>query len=180
MLIDIIFAVIVMIAAIKGIQRGFIVAIFSVVAIIIGLAAALKLSTVAAEYLEDSVSVSAKWLPVISFILVFVLFVVAVRLLANLIQKSFEIALLGWANRLAGAILYIFLYTVVFSIVLFFANQVKLIRAETITDSKVYAWVEPVGPSVINAIGRFAPFFRDMFEQLKTFFENMSRSVDAR
>ena len=78
MLIDIIFLVIIIIAAIRGIQRGFIVAIFSVIAIIIGLAAAMKLSTVAADYLDDSVSVSAKWLPVISFIVVFLLFTLVV------------------------------------------------------------------------------------------------------
>jgi membrane protein required for colicin V production len=180
MLIDIVFLVIVVIAAIRGIQRGFIIAVFSVIAIIIGLAAAIKLSTVAADYLDDSVSVSAKWLPVISFIIVFLLFVLAVRLIANILQKTVEIAFLGWANRIAGAILYIFLYTIVFSIVLFFAGHLTLIKAETIADSKVYPWVEPIGPYIINGIGKVAPFFRDMFEQLKAFFESMSRQVEAR
>ena len=68
MLIDFIFAALMVIACIKGYQRGLILAVFSIVAFIIGLAAALKLSTVVADWMKDSISVSAKWLPFISFV----------------------------------------------------------------------------------------------------------------
>lgn len=179
MLIDIIFLVFIIIGVIKGIQRGFIVAIFSIIAIIIGLAAAMKLSTVAADYLKDSVNISARWLPVISFILVFLLVVILVRLGSNLLQKTVEIAFLGWVNRLAGAILYVLLYTIVFSVLLFFVEQLEIVKTDTIADSKVYPWVEPLGPYIINGIGKIVPFFQDMFGELKAFFEEMSKQVDT-
>lgn len=179
MLIDIFFFIIVAIGAIKGIQRGFIVAVFSIIAIIIGLAAAMKLSMVAADYLGDSVSVSAKWLPFVSFILVFLLVVLLVRLGANLLHKSVEISFLGWANRLAGAILYVLLYIIVFSVLLFFLQQLQFIKQETIADSKVYPWVEPLGPYIINGIGRVLPIFCDMFESLKAFFADVSKQAAA-
>ncbi len=179
MLLDIIFLIFIIIGIVKGIQRGFIIAIFSIIAIIIGLAAAMKLSTVAADYLKDSVNISARWLPVISFILVFLLVVVLVRLGANLLQKTVEIAFLGWVNRLAGAILYILLYTTVFSVLLFFAEQLGMLKPETIADSKAYPWVEPLGPYIINGIGKIFPFFQDMFSELKAFFEEMSKQVDT-
>lgn len=165
------------IGAIKGIQRGFIVAIFSIVAIVVGIAAAMKLSTVAADYIDDSVNVSAKWLPIVSFLLVFIVVVIVVRLLANVIQKTIEIAFLGWVNRIAGAVLYILLYTIVFSVLLFFAEQIQLVKKETIADSVVYPWVEPVGPYVINGFGQIVPWFKDMFEDLKRFFGDMSRQA---
>ncbi len=179
MLLDIIFLVLIIIGIVKGIQRGFIVAIFSIIAIIIGLAAALKLSTVAADYLSDSVNISARWLPVISFILVFLLVVVLVRLGANLLQKTVEFAFLGWVNLLAGAVLYILLYTIVFSVLLFYAEQLSIVKPETIADSKVYSWVEPIGHYTINGIGKIFPFFQDMFGELKAFFEQMSKQVDT-
>ena len=177
-MIDIVFLVLVIIAIVKGIQRGFIVAIFSIVAIIIGLAAALKLSTVAAEYLKDSVNISARWLPIVSFILVFLVVVLLVRLGANLLQKTVEIAFLGWLNRLLGALLYVVLYTIVFSVVLFFAEQVHLINNETITNSRVYSWVKPIGPYVIDGIGRIVPFFQDMFSELKAFFAEQAKRAE--
>src|SRR5689334_13478331 len=60
MLIDLVFALIIVMAIIKGYQKGLIIAVFSMIAFIIGLAAALKLSTVVAAYLKDNTSVSAK------------------------------------------------------------------------------------------------------------------------
>lgn len=152
-------------------QRGFIVAIFSIVAIIVGLAAAIKLSAVAAEYLKDSINISAQWLPVISFLVVFIGVMLLVRLGANLLQKTVELAFLGWVNRVAGALLYVLLYTIVFSILLFYIVQLNIINKDTIAASKTYPYIEPVGPYVINLLGMIIPFFRDMFEQLKSFFE---------
>ncbi len=51
MFLDLVLVVILILAVIKGYQRGLIVGIFSFIAIIIGLAAAIKLSTVVADYI---------------------------------------------------------------------------------------------------------------------------------
>ena len=52
MIIDIAFAIVMILAIFKGFSKGFIVGIFSLLAFIIGLAAALKLSVVVANYLR--------------------------------------------------------------------------------------------------------------------------------
>jgi len=177
MLIDIVFLTAIAIGAIKGIQRGFVVAIFSIVAIIIGLAAAIKLSAAAAAYAENSVNISGKWLPVISFLIVFLAVVLLVRLGAKFIQKSIQIAFLGWLDRLAGAILYVLLYCIVLSVLMFFTEQLELIKNETIAESKGYPWIRPIGPYVINGIGVITPFFQDMFRELQDFFEKVSKQL---
>ena len=52
-MIDIIFAILIVIAIFKGYRKGFIIAIFSVLAFILGLAAALKLSaTIAGQFIK--------------------------------------------------------------------------------------------------------------------------------
>src|SRR5215213_10863551 len=98
MLIDIILAVLLVIAVIKGYRRGLIVGIFALVAIIVGLAAAIKLSALAAAYIGSAIRIADAWLPIVSFIVVFIIVVLLIRLGANLIQKSVEMAFLGWAN----------------------------------------------------------------------------------
>jgi membrane protein required for colicin V production len=160
-------------------QRGFIIAVFSIIAIIIGLAAAMKLSAVAAVYLQDSVNISSRWLPFISFIVVLLLVIILVRLAANFFQKIIEIAFLGWVNKLAGAMIYALLYTIVFSIILFFAEQLNIVKDDTIANSKVYPVIKPMGPYVINGIGSVIPFFQDMFHHLQEFFENMSNRLQT-
>jgi membrane protein required for colicin V production len=179
MLIDVIFAVLMVLAFIHGYRRGLIVAIFSFIAIIIGLAAALKLSTVVAKYIGESVKVSDRWLPVISFIVVFAIVVFLIRLGARVIQRLTETLMLGWANRLGGAILYILIYVTVFSIILFFAGQIKIIRPETVRASVTYPFVQPWGPRAINALATLIPFFKDMFKELERFFGDVSEKVSA-
>src|SRR5436190_11370237 len=100
MLIDLTFAILLILAIIKGYQKGLIIAVFSIIAFVIGLAAALKLSAVVAAYLKDSVSVSAKWLPFIAFAVIFFAVIILVRLGAKLVEKAFQVVMLGWLNRI--------------------------------------------------------------------------------
>ena len=80
MIIDIVFLILVILAVIKGFRRGLIVGLFSFIAIIVGLAAAIKLSIVVAGYIGSAVNVSDRWLPVISFLVVFIAVVLLIRL----------------------------------------------------------------------------------------------------
>ena len=157
-------------AVVKGCLNGFVVAIFSVIALLVGLAAAIKLSTIVAAYLDHSVNISGKWLTVISFVLVFIVIALLVRLGAVAIQKAMELVLLGWLNRLAGIILYIFMYTIIFSVVLFYCEKVHLLTPETINKSGTYNFIQPLGPKAIDAMGKVIPFFKDMFHELEAFF----------
>jgi membrane protein required for colicin V production len=177
MLIDLLFAVFMLIAVVKGFREGLIVGLFSVIAFIVGLAAAIKLSAVVAAYLKDSVNVSAKWLPFLSFALVFIAVVLIIRWTAGLLQAAVEISLLGWVNRLGGVLFYIILYTLGFSVVLFFAVQLKLFGQETIDRSVVYDYIQPWGPFVINKLGDIIPWFRDMFSELQDFFSGVSEKI---
>lgn len=171
MMIDIIVGILVISAIIKGLRRGLIVAIFSIIAFIVGIAAAMKLSVVVADYFKDSVNISAQWWPVISFLLVFLVVVILIRLLANLIEKAVEWTLLRWVNKLGGIILYVLMYIVSFSVLLFYAEQINLVSKDTLDASVTYAVVRPWGPWAIDAIGSLIPVFKDMFSELEQFFE---------
>jgi membrane protein required for colicin V production len=177
MIIDMLFAILSLLAIIKGYQRGLIVSIFSIIAFLIGLAAAIKLSAIVAGYIGLHVKVSDKWLPVISFILVFCAVVFLVRLGADFIEKMARITLLGWLNRLGGALFYVALYTFIFSIVLFYADQVQLLKPETKNSSVTYAYIQPLGPKVIDAFGTLIPVFKNMFAELKDFFDHLSHQI---
>ncbi len=180
MIIDLILGVIILIAIFKGYQRGLIIGLFSLVSVIIGLAAAMKLSTVVAGYIGEAVNVSDEWLPVISFAIVFIVVVLLIRLGANAIERTVEVVMLGWLNKLGGIIFYVAIYTVVFSVLLFYAEQVNLVRPETIEKSISYSYVQPWGPRVINSVGSIVPLFRDMFAELELFFENVSKEIPVR
>jgi membrane protein required for colicin V production len=175
MAIDIIFLILMLIAVVKGLQRGLIVAIFSVLACIIGLAAAIKLSAVVAVYLKSSTQWHSKWLPIIAFILVFLAVVLLVRWIANLIETAINFAFMEWLNKLGGAILYVALYTAVFSIILFYGSRSHIISTDAIASSRVYKLIEPLGPAVVNDVGKIIPVFRNMFTALEDFFAGLAQ-----
>jgi len=179
MIIDIIFVILIVLALIQGYRRGFIVAVFSLVSIIVGLAAAIKLSAVVASRLGHEVKVSDKWLPVISFAIVFIVAVLLIRLGARAIQKLTEAMMLGWANRLGGILLYAVIYVMIFSVLLFYANQVKIIKPDTIKASVTYSFIQPWGPTAINGFASAIPLFRDMFTQLEGFFSRIPEKISV-
>lgn len=177
MLLDLLFAVIIVLAILRGYQRGLVVGLFSLVAVIIGLAAAMKLSTVVAAYIGSAVKVSDQWLPIISFAVVFLIVILLIRLGARAIEKTVELAMLGWVNKIAGIILFAAIYIVVFSVLLFYAEQMKLLQPETINKSVTYSFVQPWGPKAINGFGSIIPLFNDMFGELQQFFDGVSKKI---
>ena len=177
MVIDIIFLILMVMAVIKGFSRGLIVAVFSLAAFIIGLAAALKLSAVMAVYLKTGLHVESKWLPILSFAIVFIGVVLLVRWGAALIKKTVSLVLLGWLDRLGGIVLYVLLYLMIYSVLLFYATQVHLVTPEAGAESSSYAFVKPWGPTVINGLGKIIPVFSNMFADLKDFFGGVSKHI---
>lgn len=177
MVIDILFGILLLLAIVKGWRRGLVIAVFSVIALVVGLAAAMKLSTVVAAWLKDSTSISVQWLPFLSFAIVLIGVILLIRWGANLIEASLEVTLMGWVNRLGGMVLYVLLYTLAFSVVLFYATQLKLLNEDTIVQSVTYSKIQPLGPMVIDTFGRLVPWFKDMFTELESFFTQIAQQA---
>jgi membrane protein required for colicin V production len=177
MIIDLVLAVVLILAVFKGLRQGLIVALFSVIAFIIGLAAAIKLSALVAGYIGKAVKISDQWLPVISFAVVFLLVVILIRLGAKAIEKTVEMAMLGWANKVGGVLLFGVLYVLIFSILIFYADQMSFITEETKKQSISYYYIQPLGPEIIDGLGKIIPFFKNMFQELETFFDSVSKQV---
>lgn len=176
MLIDAVYMILIAVGFYKGLRNGFIIAVFSVAGFIIGIAAALKLSAVVALKLAEHTG-AGKWLPALSFLLVFVATALAVNLVGKLLQKTFETVMLGWVNRMAGVALYILLYSIIYSVFLFYALQLHFVKTETTLSSVVYPYLQPLAPKIINGIGTVVPLFKDMFTQLEQFFTGISQKI---
>jgi membrane protein required for colicin V production len=170
MKVDVLFLLFMVMAVYKGLRHGLIIAVFSGIAIIIGLAAAIRLSAAVAGWAGANTHLSSRWLPVLAFILVFLAVVIVVRLGARLAEKAVDLALMGWLNKLAGVLLYAALYTIILSVLLFYAVQLHLVAGKTLSSSVTYSVIRPLGPVVIDEFGKFVPWFEGMFTRLEDFF----------
>lgn len=176
-MIDIVLYVIVFMAIVRGWRKGLILALFSAVCGLIGLAAAIKLSALLAIHMKSDLHMTSRWLPVIAFILVFVLVILIIRWGGRLLEKLIQLVLLGWLNKLGGILLFLILYLSIFSIILFYAAQTQFITKRAIGDSHFYPWIEPFGLAVIGFVTRIIPFGHDMFKALEGFFEQIARDI---
>ena len=143
----------------------------------VAMAAALKLSAVLANRMSVNGYLSGKWMPFLSFVLVFAIVVIVFNQLGKLFQKTSELLLLGWLNKFGGVCLFMLIYGIVFSIILFYVIQLKLISEPTIAASKTYPFISPLGPDVINGIGKVIPYFNNLFDQLQHFFGGVSDKI---
>jgi membrane protein required for colicin V production len=173
MLIDVLFVLLIVIGAIRGFFKGLIVAVFSLLAYVIGLAAAMKFSHLAAEKLQPLIPISPRWLPFIAFLLVLTIVVLLVRWMAILLQKLVEGLMFGWVNRLGGMLFYCVLYITIYSILLFYLVKMHLIAEDTWRQSLTYPYISGMAPKIIGWLGLLVPWFRDIFVRLERFFDKV-------
>ncbi|MHA4811972.1 CvpA family protein [Flavitalea flava] len=177
MLIDVLFLIIIALAVFKGFRQGLIIAVFSGLAFIIGLAAAIKLSAAVAGYLKENMHMSTRWLPVLAFLLVFIGVILVVRWGAKLAETVVDLAMMGWLNKLGGIVLYILVYAIILSVLLFYAVQVHFVSDATLASSRVYPYIRPLGKEAIEGFGKIVPFFKGMFTELENFFAHLTASL---
>lgn len=180
MLIDIILLFLLLLAGVKGYRRGLIVGVFSFVAVWVGLAAAVKLSVVAAGYLKQHFSISGIWVPLLSFLLVFFAVYVLIRLGAKAIEGAASVVMLGWFNKIGGIFFYTALYTLVYSVILFYLSSMGMLGKNTTDASLTFETLQTLGPSTIEGMGTLFPFLQDMFASLKEFFAEVPNAIPGR
>lgn len=163
----------------KGYSKGLVVALFSFVGMIVGMLLALKCSAVVAVWLGEETKLDAKWLPFLAFLLIIIGVYFGVRMLAALVQKSLEFAMLGWANRVGGILLYALLYSSLLILVLFYADKMELLSAEAKADSQFYQFMHGFAKPILSFIADALPFIKNMLHQLTDFFTDQPASSTA-
>lgn len=178
MIVDLIFVILIFFALLKGIRKGFIGALFSFAALFIGLAAALKLSAVVANYLQKHFNQPGLWWPVLAFIMVFIGVSLLMRLVSGILEKSMEAIALGWVNKIAGFIIFALLYTLIYSVILFYAKELDILTDSSSASSRVYPYIRPYGQWSMEMLGKIIPAFRDLFKDMQHFFEHSGTVIN--
>lgn len=153
---DIIFVIPLLWGAYKGFSKGFVLEIASFVALGLGVWGGLKFSYLSAEYLSKLFDISEKLMPLISFSVVFIIIVVAVFLLAKLLQSVLKKAALGLVNRLLGLVFgvlkFAFILSIILNLINVFNNEIEFITPEKKEASLLYEPIEKVAQLLIPGI----------------------------
>src|ERR1700676_1663749 len=142
-MVDTLFYIIVILAIIRGWRKGLILALFSLVCGLVGLAAAVKLSAVGATHMKSDLHMTTRWMPVIAFILVFILVIIIISWVGRILGKLIKWVLLEWLNKLGGILLFLVLYLSIYSTILFYGTETQIISKHTANESHFYHLIAP-------------------------------------
>jgi membrane protein required for colicin V production len=162
--IDIIIALIVVGGAYAGYKDGFVVSLFSLIAIVFGVLTAFKFLGYAMAFLASRYDLDNRVLPYVAFAAVFFIVVIIVGLLGRLIKAAVGEGLLANFDQVAGALFGVVRTMFLLSVMLWVAESLKLKPPEEwIANSSLHAATANFAPKVTNWISAIIPYFGDVF-----------------
>jgi membrane protein required for colicin V production len=161
---DIALIVILGFGAYRGYREGFLIELFSLMGIIVGILAGFKLMGLAMIFLSDRFNVDEKVLPYLAFALVFIIVVVLITLVGRLLKASIDKSFLGKVDAVAGSVLGLLKLAFMLSVALWITDSLKLYLPERWTeDSYLLPVISDFAPAVTSWIGELVPAFKDIF-----------------
>lgn len=158
---DILLAVLLLLFAWSGFRKGLVIEIATLAALVLGLFLAYYFSGFVSEKLKDFFSISDQYLEIISFIVVFIGVIIFVMLVGKLFEKLIDVLMLGFLNKLAGAIFGIFKGALFISIFIFIVGYVSsghyFFKKETRDSAILYKPISSIAPAMFSWIdpGKF-------------------------
>jgi membrane protein required for colicin V production len=137
----------------RGFQKGFIIELSSLVALILGIYFAINFSNFAADFLTRNFNIGDKYLSIVAFVVTFMVVVFGVFMAGKILEKFVNILLLGFVNKLAGAAFGVikaaFLLSVIFWIINSFDISRTVIKEQSREGSILYEPIEQFAPTIV-------------------------------
>lgn len=140
--------------AYRGFSKGFIKTIASLAALIIGIGGAVLFAEFFSDLLKNKFGYTSEFTPVFTFAIIFIALVVAVHLLAGLLDKIIKAVALGPINRIVGSVFNIVKSAFIISVVLTLFNTIdenfEIVPKEQKEKSLLYEPVLKLSPLVFK------------------------------
>jgi membrane protein required for colicin V production len=155
-LLDVILGLLLAFGLYKGLKNGLFVELASIIALIAGIFGAIHFSYITGEYLAENLHWDEKYMNIASFMITFIIIVVLVHLLAKLLTKIADFAMLGLLNKIAGGIFGALKIAVMVGAVLVFFDSVNqatnIIKEETKNESVLYEPLKEIGAFIFSKV----------------------------
>ena len=166
-IIDVIILVPLIIGALSGFKKGFIMEVISLLALILAVIGGFHFLHWGIALLQKHFELSGQLLPFLSFILIFVAIVILVNLVGKALQKIIQMAFLGGIDKMAGAVLG-GLKWIFFLSILVWAFQVFGVEVPEHLQQKsfFYGYVVGIAPFTVDLFGYIIPASSDLLDKI--------------
>lgn len=168
---DIIIAIILFLFGFKGLRKGLIIEIVTLLAFCVGIYGAMHFSDFTAAHMQDFMEIDPKYLNTVAFVLTFIILVVLVNLIGKLVSKWVKSMNLGFFDKLGGFLFGIIKGVLLCSVLLMVLNNFQLlgvVKPEVKEKSKLYPYIEQTVPYVYRGFDLVKDYAKEVLPDEET------------
>lgn len=152
-------SIILIVGVIMGYRRGFVRQILELLGLVAAFLLALLFASMVATYLADDMGIPYTPALIIGFIAIFIISLLLFRFFAFAMQKIIRWTLLGWIDRLTGALLGLLIGMIVASMLIWFflALPIPSVVRNGLERSHMSMFLQPVAPRIFNLVFDHGP-----------------------
>jgi membrane protein required for colicin V production len=170
---DIVTALIVGFCLIRGIFRGIIKELTSILGVFIGFYAAYIYYPILAGWLSDLIA-NRSYAHIVSFFIIFIAVLLAVGFVGMILRHLLKAAALGWADRILGGTFAIFKAVLIISVLLIALTTFLPKNAPVIKNSLLAPRVSALSEKLVAVVpGEMKERFRDNIKALRASWEKL-------
>ena len=141
----------------KGITKGLVIELATIVSLVVGIWTAMKFSELLSGFAKEHWGWDSKYLPVISFCIILLGVLILIYFLAKALTRFIKAIAMGWLNKILGAAFGMLKFALLLSILFFVANAIEksypIISSETKKNSLLYDPIAKLAPMIIPGLG---------------------------
>jgi membrane protein required for colicin V production len=165
---DLLAGTILILAFLQGYRNGLIKAIISFFSLLIGVVLAFQFAGFVAAQLKEYTKITSYWLPFISFLLVLIAVMIALRWVTRLLQQTADWLMLGWLNKVLGIALYCMIYGTLLSALIYFMMLLGILEKSTMDTSVSYPYLSKWWPYFMATLSEWLPFIKASLGQFSS------------
>lgn len=179
---DIIIAIILFLFGWKGLRKGLIIEVVTLLAFGVGIYGAMHFSDFTAAHLQDFMEIKPQYLNTIAFVLTFIILVVLVNLIGRLVSKWVKSMNLGFFDKLGGFLFGILKGVLLCSVLLMVLNNFQLlgvVKPKVKEESKLYPYIEQTVPYVYRGFDLVKDYTKEVMPDEEAEEETEGNSVTS-
>lgn len=146
-------------AIVRGITKGFVLQLISLISIFIGAWLAVKFSSLVSTWLLSYVQIDPKIMKIVSFAIIVVLAILLLYWVGELLTKVIKVATLGWLNRLLGLVFSVIKVALILGLIIILFDGINekwhLLKPEVLDEAVIYNALKDFGQSVLPFLKSF-------------------------
>lgn len=159
-----------------GYSRGIVQTIFTALAYLFGLMAAFKFAPIVTDILVSLFNNDSALMILVGFAVAFFVTILIIRLISNGIEQILEVAHVNIVNQFAGGILMAAFIVLIYSVLVWFADEARLIEDKTKEQSISYDFLKAY-PMRAKKVGvAFMPVFQTFWDQSVTLMDKLKKT----